>query len=159
MKVNDRETGKGRASQRSSAAAAEHYDVGYRKPPRQHQFKKGQSGNKRGRRKGTQNMLGVFKKIADEKVKVRIAGESRVMTLAQYVILANYYAARSKNQNAIDNILKFGEEIGQFVNLGNATQAGTPIAASEALTPEKFEALFGMPLPTENTIKAPQPKG
>src|SRR5438132_13898812 len=78
MKVNDRETGKGRASQRSSAAATEDYDVGYRKPPRQHQFKKGQSGNKRGRRKGTQNMLGVFKKIADEKVKVRIAGESHV---------------------------------------------------------------------------------
>src|SRR5438552_4485055 len=96
MKRNDRETGKGRASQGSSAAAAEHYDVGYRKPPQQHQFKKGQSGNKRGRRKGTQNMLGVFKKIADEKVKVRIAGESRVMTLAQYVILANFYAARSK---------------------------------------------------------------
>ena len=44
---------------------------------------------------------------ADEKVKVRIAGESHVMTLAQYVILANFYAARSKNQNAIDNILKW----------------------------------------------------
>ena len=29
-----------------------HYDVGYGKPPKKHRFRKGQSGNARGRPKG-----------------------------------------------------------------------------------------------------------
>jgi hypothetical protein len=55
-------------------------------------------------------------------------------------------------------MLKFGEEVGQFLDLDDISQTGAPIAQSEALTPEQFEALFGNPLPTENAIKVPQPK-
>ena len=35
---------------------AEDYEVGYRKPPKRGQFKKGQSGNANGRPKGTKNL-------------------------------------------------------------------------------------------------------
>jgi Family of unknown function (DUF5681) len=75
---------------RSDAVAAEHGRVGYHHPPREHQFKKGHSGNRPGRRKGARNLLTVFKEIAQEKIRVRIAGEVHIVTWGQYVILANY---------------------------------------------------------------------
>ena len=36
--------------------ADDEYDVGYKKPPKRTQFKPGQSGNPRGRPKGTKNL-------------------------------------------------------------------------------------------------------
>lgn len=47
-----------------------HYDVGYGKPPKKHQFQKGHSGNKNGRPKGTVN------KITEESVLTHIAREA-----------------------------------------------------------------------------------
>ena len=58
-----------------AASATGHAPVGYRNPPRQHQFKKGHSGNKPGRKKGSRNLLSVFKDVAEEKIKVKIGGK------------------------------------------------------------------------------------
>ena len=49
-------------------------DVGYRKPPKAHQFRKGRSGNPRGRKRGEQNILSIFKRIALKRVKVNDGG-------------------------------------------------------------------------------------
>jgi hypothetical protein len=49
------------------------YEVGYRRPPKQYQFKKGQSGNSKGRpkRQATGVDLGAtFRKVANETVTV-----------------------------------------------------------------------------------------
>jgi hypothetical protein len=54
--------------------------VGYCNPPRQHQFKKGYSGNKPGRKKGSRNMLSIFKDVAEEKIKVKIGDDVRKIT-------------------------------------------------------------------------------
>ncbi len=42
--------------QNPSNADRDNYEVGYGKPPREHQFRKGQSGNPRGRTKGARNL-------------------------------------------------------------------------------------------------------
>lgn len=48
---------RGRALKPPAATDATTYDVGYGKPPAEHRFKKGKSGNPRGRPKGKKNRL------------------------------------------------------------------------------------------------------
>jgi len=54
--------------------------VGYRKPPQRHQFKKGQSGNPRGRPKGRKNYHTRFHDIMNETVIVREKGREKRMS-------------------------------------------------------------------------------
>ena len=57
--------------------------AGYRKPPRSGQFKKGQSGNPKGRPKGTTQPVStayLFYKVANEQVAIEINGNEEIMT-------------------------------------------------------------------------------
>src|SRR5262245_15858920 len=45
--------------------------VGYKCPPRSHQFRPGQSGNPRGRPKGQKNLVTTFAEALNEKLPVR----------------------------------------------------------------------------------------
>jgi hypothetical protein len=138
----------------NAASAGEDPPVGYGSAPRQHRFKKGQSGNKAGRKKGSRNMLSVFKDVACEKIKVKIGGEVRKMTRMVYVVWANYYAARKKNQKALNNIMMLAEECGLFIDRDDFNKAGAAIAHSQPLTFEQFDALFGNSHPVERAPNA-----
>ena len=54
-----------------SNAAANGGEVGYGKPPRQHQFRPGQSGNPKGRPKGSRNESTILRQILEHKISVR----------------------------------------------------------------------------------------
>ena len=47
---------------------SEQYEVGYGKPPKHSQFKTGQSGNPKGRKKGVKNINTILDGILNEKV-------------------------------------------------------------------------------------------
>lgn len=128
-------------SQHDGSAVGE--PVGYGRPPRRHQFKKGQSGNPRGRRKGGQNLLSIFKRIAREKVRVRIGGELRIMTRSQYVLYANYLAALKRNQKAMNNMFMLAEKGLHLVDRDNPEQVGRPISHFERLSIEDWLAASG----------------
>jgi hypothetical protein len=53
------------------------YEVGYGKPPRQTRFKKGQSGNPKGRPKGSKNMGTLLGEVLAQKVTVMENGQNR----------------------------------------------------------------------------------
>jgi Family of unknown function (DUF5681) len=57
-----------------------HDDVGYGKPPEHTRFRKGVSGNPRGRPKGTRNFGTVFNSALQEKVGINENGKRRTIT-------------------------------------------------------------------------------
>lgn len=57
----------------------ENYFVGKGNPPKKHQFKPGQSGNPKGRPKGSKNVHHVLTKILGEKITITDAGKKMVV--------------------------------------------------------------------------------
>lgn len=55
------------------------YEVGKGKPPKEHQFPPGKSGNPKGRPKGSKNVQDVLSKILGEKITVTDAGKKMVV--------------------------------------------------------------------------------
>jgi hypothetical protein len=53
------------------------YDVGYGKPPLHTRFRKGQSGNPKGRGKGTKNFATLFMKAMSQPVTSTRTGSAR----------------------------------------------------------------------------------
>jgi len=53
------------------------YEVGYKKPPKQHQFQPGQSGNPKGRPKGTKNLATDLAEELAETITVTRAASPR----------------------------------------------------------------------------------
>ena len=69
----------GAAPHAATAEPHHAYEVGYGKPPRKNQFRKGQSGNPRGRPKGAKSLKTIARRLLTEKISVRTGrGESRV---------------------------------------------------------------------------------
>jgi hypothetical protein len=62
------------------------YEVGYGKPPRHTRFKKGQSGNPRGRPKESKNLATLLKEALNEHVIVAENGGRRKITMRESVI-------------------------------------------------------------------------
>lgn len=61
-------------------AAKRDYEIGYGRPPKRHQFKRGQSGNPRGRAKGSRNAATLMADIMAETVTMKVNGKTRKAT-------------------------------------------------------------------------------
>jgi hypothetical protein len=62
------------------------YEVGYGKPPRHTRFRKGQSGNPRGRPKEAKNLATLLKEALNERVIVAENGGRRKITMREAII-------------------------------------------------------------------------
>ncbi|MCB1462279.1 MAG: hypothetical protein KDJ90_07580 [Nitratireductor sp.] len=77
------------------------YEVGYAKPPKQHQFKPGHSGNPRGRPKGKKNLKTELQEALSERVSVRTGdGRKRKVPAISAVVRVNLQRALSGDANA-----------------------------------------------------------
>ena len=72
---------------RQSRATTLDHDVGYGKPPRQHQFRPGQSGNPRGRAKGVKNESTLLHDLLHRKVEIREGGRTRKIIVFEAILL------------------------------------------------------------------------
>ena len=64
------------------------YEVGHSKPPKEHQFKPGQSGNPKGRPKGSKNLATDVSEELSETVPVREGGKVKHITKQRALIKA-----------------------------------------------------------------------
>lgn len=56
------------------------YAVGFGKPPTHSRFQKGQSGNPKGRRKGSKNLSTLMERALNERVTIKENGSQKIIT-------------------------------------------------------------------------------
>lgn len=93
------------------------YEVGYKKPPKEHQFKKGEpSRNPQGRRKGSKNLPNIFRDILEEEITVTEGGKQKTMIVLEALVRRVYSDALKGKDKAIERVFAYapkneGEEV------------------------------------------------
>ncbi|MDG4886809.1 DUF5681 domain-containing protein [Mesorhizobium sp. WSM4887] len=64
-----------------------HYEVGYGKPPSEHRFAKGQSGNPKGRPKGKKNIDTMLRETLLATIPIQINGKTTNVTALEAIVL------------------------------------------------------------------------
>jgi pyruvate/2-oxoglutarate dehydrogenase complex dihydrolipoamide acyltransferase (E2) component len=90
------------------------YDVGYGKPPKGTRFQKGQSGNPRGRPKGSLNVATALERELNQRVTIKENGQTRSITKFEAAIKQLANKAASGDAKAIQFL----------VNLVNVSNGG-----------------------------------
>jgi hypothetical protein len=85
---------------------ADEYEVGYRRPPKETQFTKGQSGNPNGRPKGSKNLVTMFSAIALREITVTENGRAKTMTSIEAVLHRAMNLAMSGDMRAMRDVLR-----------------------------------------------------
>ena len=115
------------------------YEIGYAKPPKHGQFKKGE--RRGGRAKGSRNLMAVFKEIVAKKVRVTEGDSVRTMSLGEAVLRANFREAIKGNRLAMNNVFTLADELGLFKDLTDPKQRGGILLVPrlpEGFTNEEF---------------------
>jgi Family of unknown function (DUF5681) len=81
------------------------YDVGYGRPPRAHQFKPGQSGNPKGRPKGSPTVGALLQEVIQRRVAVTENGKTRRVPTLEVIIRRLANDAMRSDQRAIKLLL------------------------------------------------------
>ena len=90
------------------------YRVGYGKPPKHSQFKKGTSGNKKGRSKGSKNFATLFHQEMRKRVPISENGQRRTISKAEAVIKQLVNKAASGDPKAIQMLTNLSREFGDL---------------------------------------------
>jgi hypothetical protein len=76
-----------RSRARGARTSQKRPDVGYGRPPVEHQFKPGQSGNKRGRPKGSKNEATILNELLSRKININQNGKMRRISVLEGMFL------------------------------------------------------------------------
>lgn len=79
--------------------------VGYGNPPEHSRFKKGESGNPRGRPKGSQNLATVLARILRETVTIRENGRRKKITKLEHSVQQLTKKATAGNLRALQQLM------------------------------------------------------
>ena len=110
-------------------------DVGYGKPPRSTQFKPGQSGNPKGRPRGTRNLSTDLKDELKTLVNVREGGKEKKVSKQQAMIMGVLAKAMGGDIKAANTVIEL------LLRLHEHEQDH---AEAEPLSPEELELLRGL---------------
>jgi Family of unknown function (DUF5681) len=113
------------------------YFVGYKRPPRHGQFRKGQSGNPHGKAKGRKNYRTEFLEELGEKVLVTENGRQRKLSKQTLIIKRMVADAIKGDAKARDHLLRL---IGQVDALDTGGGPASPTAVEDVEIMARFKA-------------------
>ena len=89
--------------------------VGYGRPPRHTRFRKGRSGNPKGRPKGVQSFARLANQVFNEKIAIKENGERRIITKLQAALKQLANKAASGDAAAIRKVLRVQAVIAEII--------------------------------------------
>jgi len=125
---------------KGSTTSPSDYVVGHGRPPKAHQFKPGQSGNAKGRPKGSRNM----KTDLDVALKARmsVTKNGRAVTMStQQVLIAKLIEKSLKGD--IRSLSKLFDLIGTHLTDEETNLKAKPVSQSDAQILEAFKKSLG----------------
>jgi hypothetical protein len=140
---------------KSETTSSPDYEVGYRRPPKQSQFKKGKSGNPNGRPREKTNLLSVFEAMLGE-ADVKASNGTKVMTKREAMMRTLVNEAMQLNQKAFAKFLKLARRAGLLDRL-NPIREALPRVKAVSMTPEQVLDCFpDLTLPPDHPLAATQ---
>ena len=104
------------------------YNVGYGKPPTHSRFRTGQSGNPKGRPKGSRNFSTDVKATLEEPIRVTHHGKSKTVSTQRAALLRLREKALSGDARALDRLV----ELARFYNDEEMAEAAAKMNAPDA---------------------------
>lgn len=99
-------------------------ETGYAKPPKRRQFRKGQSGNPKGRPKGSKNFNTIFHEVGRQKVKVTDNGITREITKFEASAMQLMNKAAAGDMRALNTLMGW---VRLFQEVVEAPEKSTPL--------------------------------
>ena len=132
--------------------------VGYKRPPVKNRFRKGQSGNPRGRWRGQRNLPAVLAEILDQIVPVKQGNKSELMSKGEALIKMLMSMAHQGHRRAINALLNITEKIGRIENTeleSGAHKYGIMLVPGVAASKEEWQREIAARPQTPAYVKAP----
>ncbi|GJL85315.1 MAG: hypothetical protein DHS20C02_10900 [Micavibrio sp.] len=90
------------------------YEVGYRRPPKKTRFKKGNSGNPKGRPKGSSNFLTLLEQELQKSITVTEDGKKKTITRKQAMAMRMVAGALQGDQKSLFTLVEILRRTGHF---------------------------------------------
>ncbi|MGC2195341.1 MAG: DUF5681 domain-containing protein [Terriglobales bacterium] len=113
------------------------YRAGYRKPPMHTRFKKGESGNPKGRPKGSLNLATVLDRTLREQVVVNEGGQRKTVTKLEAAVKQVTNKAASGDLSASRQLFMLIDTVEQ-----RSQEAATPITHLDAADQEVVQGML-----------------
>src|SRR5215208_7051282 len=97
---------------RKGGTASKPYAVGYGKPPVHTRFKKGVSGNPRGKKKGQKSLKAILQEVFGEKISIRTAQGVRKVTKWRALVGKRMNEALTGNSKAVSEMVLLAKYAG-----------------------------------------------
>jgi len=110
-------------------------DNGYKKPPASAQFKTGQSGNPKGRPRGSRNLKTDLAAISQRSISVRENGKTRHMSQQKAMLLSAYNKAIKGDQRAASTLINLTLRV---LETAEASQNSTEVSDIDEPIVENF---------------------
>jgi len=100
--------------------------TGYKNPPVKNQFKKGQSGNPKGKPKGLKSLKTTFEEVLRQSVRIRQGDQKMLLTRQHAMFMAMTNKAMQGDPKAYEMVLKTAEKLHILSPAPSGAGAGSP---------------------------------